>query len=169
MSDVNNVVILGRLVEKPIVKYGGSGIAVTNLRIANNIYMKNAENNTKTNYFTVVVFGKQAENCEKYLDKGRQVAINGRLDHNTWENKEGQKRSTVQIVANMVQFIGSKPNANSDEVPQNPEQESVQEPSGPIPTQNPGESSVDNNAPQPTNDFNSTFESPIDDVDDIPF
>lgn len=166
MSDVNIVVIVGRLVEKPIVKYSASGTAVTNIRVANNVY-QGADKKEKVNWFTVVVFGKQAENCEKYLDKGRQIVVNGRLDWSSWETKEGEKRSTIKIIANRIQFIGGRPDSSQSD------QETIQEPSEPS---KPLESSSIETPPEnnmstseTSSDFDSTFESPIDDTDDIPF
>lgn len=158
MSDINNVVIVGRLVEKPIIKYGASGVAVSNLRIANNVYL-GAGKGEKVNWFTTVVFGKLAENCEKYLDKGRQIIVSGRLDWNSWESKDGQKRSKVQIIASSIQFIGGKQAGpiNAEEPLQGP-------------AETPESSTNNNSMPAESNDdFNSTFESPIDDTDDIPF
>lgn len=155
MSDINSVTLVGRLVEKPIIKYSPSGTAVTNLRVANNTYVKSAENNTKANFFTVVVFGKQAENCEKYLDKGRQIIINGRLDQNSWEDNNGNKRSTVRVIANAVQFIGGAPNSSA-KMPEAPQESKTQE-------------NADMSSENMTDDFDSTFESPIDDTDNIPF
>ncbi|MBU1076117.1 MAG: single-stranded DNA-binding protein [Spirochaetes bacterium] len=159
MSDVNTVVVVGRLVEKPIIKYGASGTAVTNLRIANNTYSKTSESKTKVNFFTVVVFGKQAENCEKYLDKGRQVIINGRLDQNSWEDNNGNKRSTVRVIANSVQFIGGSPAAKDTSIPS---QDTVD-------TNGSDQASDEPAMDATTSDFDSTFESPIDDTDNIPF
>ncbi len=162
MSDINNVILVGRLVEKPIIKYGQSGTAVTNLRVANNTYSKNSENQTKANFFIIVVFGKQAENCEKYLDKGRQIVVNGRLDQNSWEDNNGNKRSSVRVIANTIQFIGggSGSGASSNSV-QAPVNEPI--PSEPAPETN--ESSTSNEE----SDFDTAFESPIDDSDNIPF
>lgn len=164
MSDLNSVTVIGRLVEKPVLKYSKSGTAVSNLRIANNTYSpgSNEQNQNKVNFFTVVVFGKQAENCEKYLDKGRQVAISGRLDQNSWEDTSGNKRSMVRIIANSVQFIGSRPGTN---ISTQPETVPSPETSPPPPDLN-EEFNEDNKT---NDDFNSTFESPIDDTDDIPF
>ena len=105
MSDINIVTIVGRVVEKPVVKFSQSNNAVTNIRIANNVYQGSGKEE-KVNWFTVTVFGKQAESCEKYLDKGKQIGVNGRLDWSQWENKDGQKRSDVKIIANSVQFFG---------------------------------------------------------------
>lgn len=109
MSDVNTVTIVGRLVAKPELKYSASGNAIGSFRIANNIFIPGRdgkENKTKVNFFSVTCFGKRAESCEKHLDKGSMVIITGRLDFQEWATKDNQKRSTVKIVANQVQFIG---------------------------------------------------------------
>ncbi|MDD5066195.1 MAG: single-stranded DNA-binding protein [bacterium] len=164
MSDINDVTLVGRLVEKPVLKYGKSGTAVSNLRVANNTYMPSAvdSNKTKVNFFTVVVFGKQAENCEKYLDKGRQIVINGRLDQNSWEDNSGNKRSMVRIIANRIQFIGGQ--AKSGSAISGPAADNAKDiPGEEIPPEaaNPG---------TPENkELDTTFESPIEDTDDIPF
>jgi len=114
MSDINSVTVVGRVVEKPELKFGQSGNAVTNIRIANNVYQGQGKDE-KVNWFTVVAFGKQAENCEKLLDKGKQIVVDGRLDWSSWETKEGDKRSKVQIVANSIQFVGGgKQNGQSE-------------------------------------------------------
>ncbi len=170
MSDINSVVVVGRLVEKPIIKYGASGIAVSNLRLANNVFVGTGKEE-KVNWFTVVVFGKTAENCEKYLDKGRQIVVNGRLDWNSWETKDGQKRSKVQIVANRVQFIGGKP--RTSESAEGPGEISQSHPQPESSEEMPPDGQQENNkaSEEGSSDFNSTstFESPIDDTDDIPF
>lgn len=164
MSDINTVTIVGRLVEKPVIKYSKSGTAVSNLRVANNTYAPNAAEQNKTNFFTVVVFGKQAENCEKYLDKGRQIVVNGRLDFNTWENAEGKKQSMVRIIANAVQFIGgNRPSENAETSSTASGQDEIPPSQG-----NQKINKAETNDTE-TEDFNSTFESPIDDTDDIPF
>jgi len=169
MSDINSVTLIGRLVEKPIVKYSSQGVAVANLRIANNTFTRNSPDgsNTKVNYFTIVVFGKVAENCERLLNKGQQIAVQGRLDQNTWEIN-GQKRSIVRIIANSVQFIGGKPTQTaatpSDEIiePNFPSQVDI--PTDERPTI-PEETSEDINSTE----IDSSFESPIDDSEDTPF
>ncbi len=167
MSDVNSVIIVGRLVEKPILKYAASGTAVSNLRVANNTYSKSSENKTKVNFFTVVVFGKQAENCEKYLDKGRQIVVNGRLDQNSWEDNNGNKRSIVRIIANSVQFIGGLP--SSSNAVQSPTPPQTEEPAAPDAPETETDLKGEADSKEETSDFDSTFESPIDDTDNIPF
>ncbi len=110
-SNVNVVVITGNLTRDPELRHTGGGTAVCEMRVAVNSRRKDQSGNwvDKPNYFDVVVFAGQAENCATYLAKGRPVAIEGRLDWREWEAKDGSgKRQAVQIVANTVQFLGSR-------------------------------------------------------------
>jgi len=104
------VVITGNLTRDPELRHTGGGTAVCELRVAVNSRRKEGDNWVdKPNYFDVVVWGAQGENCATYLQKGRPVAIEGRLDWREWEAKEGGgKRQAVQIIANTVQFLGSR-------------------------------------------------------------
>jgi len=109
MANLNKVFLIGNLTRDPELKYIPSGIAVTDLNIATNRVFKNKEG-TKTEetcFVRVVVWANQAESCAKYLSKGRPVFIEGRLKNNSWEDKDGQKRSTMEVVAERVQFLGS--------------------------------------------------------------
>ena len=111
-SNVNVVVITGNLTRDPELRHTGGGTAVCELRVAVNSRRKDGTTGEwmdKPNYFDVVVWGAQGENCATYLQKGRPVAIEGRLDWREWEAKEGGgKRQAVQIIANTVQFLGSR-------------------------------------------------------------
>ncbi|MGN6586512.1 MAG: single-stranded DNA-binding protein [Solirubrobacterales bacterium] len=109
-SNVNVVVITGNLTRDPELRHTGGGTAVCDLRVAVNSRRKDQSGNwvDKPNYFDVTVWGAQGENCANYLSKGRPVAIEGRLDWREWEAKDGSKRQAVQIVANTVQFLGSR-------------------------------------------------------------
>jgi single-strand DNA-binding protein len=109
-SNVNVVVITGNLTRDPELRHTGGGTAVCELRVAVNSRRKEGDNWVdKPNFFDVVVWGAQGENCSTYLSKGRPVAIEGRLDWREWEAKEGGgKRQAVQIIANTVQFLGSR-------------------------------------------------------------
>lgn len=106
---VNSVQILGNLGSDVETKYTPAGTAVATLSIATNrVYTDKAgELQKSTEWHRVVVFGRQAENCGKYLSKGRQVFVQGRLQTRSWTDKDGQKRWTTEIVANQVQFLGS--------------------------------------------------------------
>jgi single-strand DNA-binding protein len=110
-SNINVVVITGNLTQDPELRHLGSGTAVCELRVAVNSRRKDGATGEwvdKPNYFNVTVWGAQGENCATYLQKGRPVAIEGRLDWREWEAKDGSKRQAVQIVANSVQFLGSR-------------------------------------------------------------
>jgi single-strand DNA-binding protein len=110
-SNVNVVVITGNLTRDPELRHLGSGTAVCELRVAVNGRRKDQSGNwvEKANYFDVVVWGAQGENCATYLSKGRPVAIEGRLDWSEWEAKDGSgKRQAIRIIANTVQFLGSR-------------------------------------------------------------
>jgi single-strand DNA-binding protein len=111
-SNINVVVITGNLTQDPELRHLGSGTAVCELRVAVNSRRKDGATGEwvdKPNYFNVTVWGAQGENCATYLAKGRPVAIEGRLDWREWEAKDGGgKRQAVQIIANSVQFLGSR-------------------------------------------------------------
>ena len=110
-SNVNVVVITGNLTRDPELRQTGGGTAVCELRVAVNSRRKDETGNwvDKPNYFNVTVFGGQGENCATYLRKGRPVAVEGRLDWREWEAKDGSgKRQAVSIIANSVQFLGSR-------------------------------------------------------------
>jgi single-strand DNA-binding protein len=111
-SNVNVVVITGNLTQDPELRHTGGGTAICELRVAVNSRRKDGQTGEwvdKPNYFNVTVWGAQGENCANYLSKGRPVAVEGRLDWREWEAKDGSgKRQAVQIVANSVQFLGSR-------------------------------------------------------------
>ena len=110
MGSLNKVILIGNLGRDPEVKYLPSGQAVANFSVATNERWQNKEGKTeeRTEWHRVVVYGKQAENCGEYLSKGRSVCIEGRLQTREWDDKNGQKRSTTEVVANRVIFLGSK-------------------------------------------------------------
>ena len=107
---INHVVLSGNLTRDPELRSLQSGTSVCSLRIANNTRRKDSSGQwvDKPNYFNVKVWGAQGENCATYLTKGRPVAIDGRLDWREWEGQNGEKRQAVEIVADRVQFLGSR-------------------------------------------------------------
>lgn len=110
MQNVNVVVITGNLTRDPELRAVGQS-SVCKLRIAVNTRRKDGQSGEwvdKPNYFDVDVWGKQGENCATYLAKGRPCAIQGRLDWREWEAEGGGKRQAVSIVAESVQFLGSR-------------------------------------------------------------
>lgn len=108
-ANINRVCLTGNLTRDPELKTLTSGTKVCNLRIAVNSRVKrDGEWTDKPNYFNVTVWGAQGENCATYLAKGRPVAIDGRLDWREWETQDGGKRQAVDIIADSVQFLGSR-------------------------------------------------------------
>jgi single-strand DNA-binding protein len=110
MANINRVVLVGNLTKDPELKHTPSGTAVCSLRIAVNSRRRDEAGQwvDKPNYFDVSIFGNQAESSAQYLSKGRPVGIDGRLDWREWEAQDGSKRQAVQIIAESVQFLGSK-------------------------------------------------------------
>jgi single-strand DNA-binding protein len=112
-ANINRVVLVGNLTRDPEVRQTPSGTPVCSLRIAVNSRRRDESGQwtDKPNYFSVSVFGNQAESCGQYLSKGRPVAVDGRLDWREWQTQDGQKREAVEIVAESVQFLGSRGDA----------------------------------------------------------
>jgi single-strand DNA-binding protein len=112
--NINRVVLTGNLTRDPELSATGGGLSICKLGIAVNTRRKSSDGNweEKPNYFRVTVFGRQAESCNNYLKKGRAVAIDGRLEWSQWE-REGQKRESVDIIADTVQFLGGRDDAGS--------------------------------------------------------
>jgi single-strand DNA-binding protein len=109
MASFNRVVIMGNLGQDPELRYTPNQVAVCTLNIATTDYRTSADGQKveQTEWHRVVVFNKQAENCQKYLAKGRSVLIEGKLQTRSWEDqKTGQKRYMTEIVAQNVQFVG---------------------------------------------------------------
>jgi single-strand DNA-binding protein len=113
-SNINVVAITGNLTKDPELRSLPSGTSVCKLRVAVNSRRKDGQTGEwvdKPNYFDVTVWGAQGENCANYLSKGRPVAVEGRLDWREWEAQDGSKRQAVEIIANSVQFLGSRDQA----------------------------------------------------------
>ncbi|MCO7124147.1 single-stranded DNA-binding protein [Ihubacter massiliensis] len=101
---MNSVVLIGRLTKNPDVRYTTDGIAVARFSVAINRPAK-ADRPKQTDFPNVVVFGKQAENCERFLNKGRLVGIQGRIQTGKYTNKDGAAVYTTDVVANNVEFL----------------------------------------------------------------
>lgn len=103
-SNINRVCLTGNLTRDPELR--GSGTTVCAMRIAVNSRVKDGDGwADKANYVDVVCFGNQADNCKKYLAKGRPIAVDGRLDWSEWTTQDGQKRQALQVIADSVQFL----------------------------------------------------------------
>ena len=109
--NINRVVLTGNLTADPELRSLPSGTSVCKLRVASNTRRKDSatgEYVDKPNYFDVTVWGAQGENVARYLSKGRGVAIDGRLEWREWEVDGGGKRQAVEIIADIVQFLGAQ-------------------------------------------------------------
>jgi single-strand DNA-binding protein len=113
-TNINRVVLTGNLTRDPELRSLPSGMSVCKLRIASNTRRKGAsgEWEDKPNFFDVTVWGAQGENCARFLSKGRPIALDGRLEWREWEAQDGSgKRQSVEIIADSVQFLGSRDDA----------------------------------------------------------
>ncbi len=101
----NKIILVGNLTKDPELRYSPQGTAITSFRIAVNSRTKHGEEvREETLFIDVVVFGKQAESCGEYLNKGRGVLVEGRLQERRWES-EGQHRSKFEVIAQTVRFL----------------------------------------------------------------
>ena len=153
-TNINTVVVTGNLTKDPELRtLPNSGNSVCQLRIAVNSRRKDENGNwtDKPNYFDVTVWGAQGENCATYLSKGRPVAIEGRLDWREWDAQDGSKRQAVQIIANSVQFLGSRDSGGGE-------------------ASNGGRFQGQSDVPADTSDFDSSAPAAVGaSDDDIPF
>lgn len=115
---INKVILVGNLGKDPEVRYTTSGAAVTKITVATSESWKDkntGEDITKTEWNQVVFFGRLAEVAGEYLQKGRQVYIEGKLTTRKWQDNNGQDRYTTEIVANELQMLGSNPNQGQNQ------------------------------------------------------
>ena len=132
MVSINRMTIIGNLGSEPEMRFTPSGRPVTSFRIATNWRYTTAEGERKeeTEWFSVVAWGKLAEQCNQFLTKGRLVYIEGRLRLRTWEGQDGQKRSRNEITAEKVKFLDRQggPSVTSEAKPDDAEQPGDVEP-----------------------------------------
>ena len=110
-TNINRVIITGNLTRDPELRSTGSGFQICSLRLAVNARRKDNQSGQwvdEPNYFDVTVWGAQGENCSRFLTKGRPCAVDGRLEWREWETQDGQKRQSVEIIADSVQFLGGR-------------------------------------------------------------
>ncbi len=120
-ANINRVVLVGNLTKDPELRHTPSGTAVCSLRLAVNTRRKDSatgEWTEKPNYFDITVWGNQGESCAQYLAKGRPVAVDGRLEWREWDAQDGTKRQAVEIIADSVQFLGSRADGEGGGQPQ---------------------------------------------------
>ena len=111
MASVNKAIILGNLGADPEIRYTQGGAAVCTLSVATSEVRADDQGNKTENveWHRVIVWNKQAENCAKYLAKGRSVYVEGKIQTRSWEDQNGQKRYSTEIIGQKVQFVGSAP------------------------------------------------------------
>ena len=115
---VNKALLIGRLGADPEVRYTPDGTMVTNFRLATDLQWKdkNGEKLQRTEWHRIVAYGKLAEICSNYLAKGKLIFIEGRIQTRSWEDKDGVKRSTTEIVAANMQMLDSKGQMRSQDM-----------------------------------------------------
>lgn len=115
MAGVNKVILIGNLGADPEIRYTSTGTAVANFRIATTERWTNAngEKEERTEWHRIVAFGKLGEICGEYLAKGKQVYIEGRLQTRNWEDRDGNQRTTTEIIATGMQMLGSPGGSSS--------------------------------------------------------
>lgn len=115
MADLNRVFLIGRLTRNPEVRYTSGGQAVSDLGLAvGRTYLtKTGEKKEEVCFVDVVVWGRQAETAAQYLTKGSPIFVEGRLQMDSWETKEGEKRNRIRVLANRIQFLGRPKGASA--------------------------------------------------------
>ena len=117
------ITLIGRLGQDPELRYTPQGTPVCNFSVAtDHTYTdQNGERQTRTTWFRVGVFGRQAEHCNNYLAKGRMVLVTGRVDASAWKDQEGNAHATLEVLAHTVRFLSPKDSGeNSEEVREEP-------------------------------------------------
>ena len=117
MSGINKVILIGRLGQDPEMKFTQTGQAIANFTMATSETWKDkntGQKNEKTEWHRIVAWRRLAEICGEYLKKGSQVYIEGKLQTRSWEDKDGNKRYTTEIVANQMQMLGGRPSAGTN-------------------------------------------------------
>ena len=149
---LNKVMLLGRLGRDPELKNLPNGNAVCNMTVATSeSWMKDGQKQEKTEWHRVVVYGKVAENCSKYLHKGSQVYLEGKIQTRSWDDQNGGKKYATEVIAQTVQFLDGKP--------KNDQQGNYQQPAQPQQPRQPQQPQQHNSRP-PQEDYTAN---------DIPF
>jgi single-strand DNA-binding protein len=132
-ANLNKILLIGNLTRDPELRYVPSGTAVATFTLAvNRVYNSQAgEKKEETSFIRIVVWGRRAEVCGEYLSKGSPVFVEGRLQSRSWEAQDGQKRSTIEVIADNVQFLrgggsGEKASDQSGKAQAAPAQEEVE-------------------------------------------
>ncbi len=115
MAGINKAILVGNLGGDPEMRYTPGGTAVANFSLATSEVRKNKEGvkETKTEWHKIVAFNRLAEICGEYLSKGKQIYVEGRIQNRTWDDRDGNKRNTTEIVINTMQMLGAKEGARA--------------------------------------------------------
>jgi single-strand DNA-binding protein len=134
MANYNKVILMGNLTRDPELRYAASGTAIASFGLAvNRRYKQDDDWKEETCFVDIAVFGRQAENCSEYLSKGSPVLIDGRLNYRKWETEDGQTRSKLDVVANIVQFLPSSRGGGKPPTETAPPQKDTAASSGDVP------------------------------------
>jgi single-strand DNA-binding protein len=129
-SDLNKAIIIGRLTRDPELRYTQGGTSVCSFSIANNrTYVSAGEKKETVSYFNCVAWAKTGEVIAEYCKKGQRIGIEGRLQQRSWDDQEGKKRQTVEIVVDNFQFLSTSGKGASEGAPEAPSSSSSNEPS----------------------------------------
>jgi single-strand DNA-binding protein len=114
-SDLNRVIVIGRLVRDPELRYTSGGSAVASFSIANNrSYTSNNEKKEQASFFNCVAWGKLGELIVQYCKKGNRIGVEGRLQQRSWDDQNGNKRSAVEIITDNIQFLSPRDSSSGD-------------------------------------------------------
>ncbi len=113
---LNRIVLIGRLTREPELRFTSTGTAVANFTLAVDRQRPNSQGEREADFIRIIVWGKQAETCSNYLGKGRLVAVDGRLQISKYQDKEGQSRTSAEVVAENVRFL-DRPREGAGTVP----------------------------------------------------
>jgi single-strand DNA-binding protein len=116
MSGINKVILIGRLGSDPEVRYTPSGVAVANFSVATSEEWKNkdtGEKQERTEWHRIVAWRRLGEICGEYLSKGKQIYVEGRIQTRSWDDRDGNKKYTTEIIASDIQFLGSRDMSDS--------------------------------------------------------
>ncbi len=121
MAGINKVILIGNLGADPEIRYTPSGLAVANFRLATteNRVNKDGQREQRTEWHRIVAYGKLAEICGEHLAKGKQVYIEGRLQTRSWDDKDGNRKWSTEVIANTMQMLGPagrRPDENTSEI-----------------------------------------------------
>jgi single-strand DNA-binding protein len=119
MASLNKVMVIGNLGGDPEMRYTANGNATTTFNVATNESWtgKDGKKNERTEWFSVVTWSKLAETCAKFLEKGRSVYVEGRLQTRSWDGQDGQKHYRTEVIAETVRFLGGRDGAQGEPAP----------------------------------------------------